>query len=296
MKVSIVIPTYNCADLLETTLRSIKQSKHDQLEIILMDGGSTDHITEVVTSFGDLVTQFISEPDEGQYDAINKGMSRATGTILCWINGGDFFLPGAIETAVAVFESKPNIEWITGSRCIAEGNALRYLGAHEIAIPDLDIRHGMCCQEGMGFLQQEGMFWRRSLWEKAGPIDTSYRLAGDYELWIRFARKTKLARLTVALAAFSYHETNRSVVERATYLAEVQTILSRFTDREKRTRKWLLRISKFIRKFHKVTVIKVILRFILRKIPSLRIIVVSWNKKNSDKYKMIVWRRIPWIR
>jgi Glycosyltransferases involved in cell wall biogenesis len=73
MKVSIVIPTYNCADLVGTTLRSIQQGGHDDLEVILMDGGSKDDIAGVVASFGVLVTVFVSEPDDGQYDAINKG-------------------------------------------------------------------------------------------------------------------------------------------------------------------------------------------------------------------------------
>ena len=91
MKVSIVIPTYNCVDLLVTTLRSVQMGGHRDIEVIVMDGGSKDHIAAIVAGFGDLVTIFVSEPDEGQYDAINKGMDRATGDILCWINGGRFF-------------------------------------------------------------------------------------------------------------------------------------------------------------------------------------------------------------
>jgi glycosyltransferase involved in cell wall biosynthesis len=117
MKVSIVIPTYNCAELVGTTLRSIQQGGHEEIEVILMDGGSRDDIAEVVASFGSLVSVFVSEPDNGHYDAINKEMSRATGEILCWINGGDFFIPGAIENAVSVFAASPNAEWIAGRPC-----------------------------------------------------------------------------------------------------------------------------------------------------------------------------------
>lgn len=296
MKVSIVIPTYNCADLVGTTLRSIQQGGHDDLEVILMDGGSKDDIAGVVASFGDLVTVFVSEPDDGQYDAINKGMSRATGEILCWINGGDFFMPGAIENAVAVFEASPTAEWITGRPCVAEGVALRRQGTHEVVVSDLEIRYGLCCGGATGFLQQEGMFWRRTLWEKAGPLDLRYRLAGDYELWIRFARETGLVRLTVPLAAFSYHETNRSIVERDAYFADVNTVLAGFSDREKRVRKWLAPFPWVMRVIRKVPVVKSLSRFVLQKVSPLCVVVVSWRKTKSGGFKMGISRRVSWIR
>ncbi|MES2982885.1 MAG: glycosyltransferase family 2 protein [Verrucomicrobiota bacterium] len=295
MRVSIVIPTYNCADLVGMTLRSIQQGGHHDIEVILIDGGSKDNIAEVVASFGDLVTIFVSEPDDGQYDAINKGMGHATGEILCWINGGDFFMPGALENAVAVFRAKPNAQWITGMRCIAEGIALRLQGAREIVVSDLEIRYGLCSGGVMAFLQQEGMFWRRTLWETVGGLDTRYRLASDYELWIRFAGETRLVRLTVPLAAFSYHGTNRSVLEREAYLAEVKAIGDEFSDRDKRIRKWLLHLRQMVGIIRKVPVVRSLLRLILQRIPSLNIVVVSWKRSNSERFKIELSRRLPWM-
>lgn len=296
MKVSIVIPTYNCADLVGTTLRSIQQGGHDDLEVILMDGGSKDNIAEVVASFGDLVSLFVSEPDEGQYDAINKGMSRATGEILCWINGGDFFLPGAIENAVAVFTENPGAAWITGRSCVAEGVALRRMGNFEVVVSDLEIRYGLCCGGATGFLQQEGMFWRATLWEEAGALDTRYRLAADYELWIRFARTTDLVRLTIPLAAFSYHETNRSIVERDAYLAEVKAVLAGFTTRENRIRSWANLVPWSMRVIRRLPLIRDLFRFTLQRIPALSILVVSWKKVNAGGFKMMTTERASWIR
>jgi len=202
MRVSIVIPVYNCAKLLGITLQSIRLCGHADIEVLVIDGSSDDNTAEVVSSFGDLVTLFVSEPDGGQYDAINKGMARATGEILCWINGGDFFMPGAVGNAVSVFEACPAVAWITGRPCVAEGLALRRQGPHEVVVSNPEIRYGLCCGGASGCLQQEGMFWRRSLWERAGGLDLRYRLAGDYELWIRFARETCLVRLDLPLAVF----------------------------------------------------------------------------------------------
>lgn len=101
----------------------------------------------------------------------------------------------------------------------AEGLALRRQGNHEVVVSDPEIRRGLCCGGATGFLQQEGMFWRRTLWERAGALDIGLRLAANYELRIRFARETDLVRLTIPLAALSYHETNRSIVERDAILS-----------------------------------------------------------------------------
>jgi glycosyltransferase involved in cell wall biosynthesis len=296
MKVSIVIPTYQCADLLGTTLNSIRLGGWDDIEVIVMDGASQDHIADVVSSFGDLVSVFVSEKDDGQYDAINKGMARASGEILCWINGGDFFMPGAIANAVEVFEKCPEAEWIAGRPCVAEGTALRKQGNHEVLVSNLEIRLGLCCGGATGFLQQEGMFWRRTLWEKAGPLDTTYRLAADYELWIRFSRTTDLVRLVVPLAAFSYHETNRSIVQRDQYMGEVNDVIAKFSDRERKVRRrlqvlpWALRIAR------KLPLVREMARFIVRRFNPLLIQVVSWKKTKRGGFKFESNRRVCWIR
>lgn len=295
MKVSIVIPTYQSADLLSTTLTSIRMGGWDTIEVIVMDGGSTDHIADVVASFKDLVTVFVSEPDAGQYDAINKGMARATGEILCWINSGDFFLPGALANAIEVFTRCPSISWITGRPCVAEGRVLRKQGLYEVLVSNPEIRLGLCCEGETGFLQQEGMFWRRTLWEQAGPLDTTYRLAADYELWIRFSRATDLVRLSLPLGAFSYHGTNRSVVQHDQYMAEVQTIITRFSARERSLRHVLRLMSLTLRIARELPIISAIAQFFVKRFPSLRIQIVSWNRKPESGFRLRQKNRACWI-
>ena len=296
MKVSLVIPTYHCADLVGKTLTSIRMGGWDDVEVIVVDGASKDNIAEVVASFGDLVSVFVSEPDNGQYDAINKGMARATGEVLCWINGGDFFMPGAIANAIEVFQLRPEAEWITGRPCVAEGLALRRQGNHEVVVSNPEIRYGLCCGGATGFLQQEGMFWKRTLWEKAGPLDLTYRLAADFELWTRFAKVAELYRLTVPTAAFSYHETNRSIVQRDSYMAEVDQAVAKFSDRERRIRQRLKPLPWICRVARKVPGLNYLARFIIQRINPLLVPVISWRKVKNGGFKIEHNRRVCWIR
>lgn len=296
MKISVVIPTYNCAELVAHTLHSIQLGGWEDTEVIIIDGASTDNIAEVVESFGDFVSTFVSEPDEGQYDAINKGMSKATGEVLCWINGGDYFLPGALQNAATVFSTYPEARWIIGRQCVGEGLALRRQGNHEVVVSNLEIRYGLCCGGGNGFLQQEGMFWRRDLWEEAGPLDTTYKLAADFELWIRFGRASELDRLTVPLAAFSYHETNRSIVQRDAYFQEVQDVISKFSDRDKKVRKWVGMLPYVMRVIRKIPIVSNLTRLVIRNVRRLTIDVVSWKRSKKRGFIMRRQRRCSWIR
>ena len=269
---------------------------HDDVEVVVMDGGSTDHISKVVADFGDLVSVFVSEPDDGQYDAINKGMARTTGDILCWINSGDFFLPGAVANAVSVFSKHREVRWLAGRPCVAEGGALRRQGNFEVVVSNLEIRYGLCCGGATGFLQQEGMFWDRALWTETGGLDTRYRLAADFELWTRFAKATELTRMTIPSAAFSYHDTNRSIVEKKSYMEEVATAISRFSKEEIRIRRRLRPLPFLMRVIRKIPIVKPVSRFILQRSSKLSVLVVSWRKNREGGFTLEANRRVCWIR
>jgi glycosyltransferase involved in cell wall biosynthesis len=293
MKVSIIIPTYNCAELLTPTLRSIQLGGWEDLEVIVVDGASGDSIAAVVKSFGGLVTEFVSEPDEGQYDAINKGMNRATGDVLCWLNAGDVFLPGGIANAVSIFEALADIDWIIGRPCVSEGIALRVIAGKETAVLVSEIRCGLCSGRVLGHLQQEGMFWRRSLWEMAGPLDTQYRLAADFDLWIRFSRTGSPANSSVPLAAFSHHGTNRSIVQREEYIREMEAVIETLPAGQKRLRSLLKWFSLLLRMARSLSVLKPIHQLVLMTVPKRkRIPMVSWEKDGAEGFQVAVNPRV----
>lgn len=294
MKVSIIIPTYNCASLLKVTLHSIRLCGWEDIEIIVRDAASVDGTTEVADDFKDLFITVISEPDHGQYDAINKGFRAATGEILCWINAGDMFMPGAIGNVVDALTTFPEIRWITGRQCVAEGEKMRRLADTVLLVSDLEIKLGLCKGGYSGHLQQEGMFWRRELWVEAGPLDLQYKLAGDFELWTRFARVSSLYRLRVPLAAFSYHETNRSITEFEEYRKEVNLAIERLPHQIRRWHRALSFLPLFWRICRRTPGLRAVFSVTCKLTRLFPIQIISFERSGS-KFKTVRETGAAWV-
>src|SRR3989337_3125219 len=112
--VSIVTPSYNQGSFLEETIRSVLGQDYPHLEYIIVDGGSSDGSGEIIQRYSDRLAWWISEPDQGQTDAINKGFSRAKGEIFAWLNSDDTYLPGAVSEAVSFLSSHPEVGMVYG--------------------------------------------------------------------------------------------------------------------------------------------------------------------------------------
>jgi hypothetical protein len=224
MLFSIVTPSYNQAEFLRSTMESVLSQQVD-LEYIVMDGGSTDGSREIIESAKDRLASWCSMPDGGQYDAINRGFARSTGSILGWLNSSDLYLPWTLSTVELIFQTFPEIQWVTSQMkvCITED------GTYE----DLWMTPGFSARRfyrglhgGPGnsdYLQQESCFWRRELWEKiGGTIDLRHAAAGDYWLWSQFFRHANVASVEAPLAAFRFHREAKSTQSR--YDKEVAAI------------------------------------------------------------------------
>src|SRR5512139_1414374 len=112
--VSIITPSYNQARFLETTIRSVLDQDYPNLEYLIVDGGSTDGSREIIQRYSDRLAWWVSERDQGQTDAINKGFARARGEILAWLNSDDTYLPGAIQGAVDFLQDHPGVGMVYG--------------------------------------------------------------------------------------------------------------------------------------------------------------------------------------
>jgi glycosyltransferase involved in cell wall biosynthesis len=179
------------------------------LEYIVCDAGSTDGSWELVEANRDLVTHAIREPDKGMYDALMKGFSRATGEILGWINSDDLLMPWCLSCVGTYFNSVPNCQWLTGMPSLFN-SAGQMVWVAQVA-PRYRrgwIRRGWYSGRGMGPIQQESTFFRRSLFEQVGGLDRTLRLAGDFDLWRRFAAHAELHQVGTVLAGFRLHGRN----------------------------------------------------------------------------------------
>jgi hypothetical protein len=224
--ITLVTPAMNMSRTVRQTLESVKSAKTSTTEYIFVDGGSTDLTLDLVASFGDTVDLLISEPDEGQYYAIAKGLNAAQGEIHGWINADDVIMPWTLRLVEHLFRKFPEVHWITGLPSFLDRDgSLVKVYTKPAAYPRRYIRNGWFDRLHGGFLQQESMFWRRSLYDRCGGLDLSLSLAADFALWAAFAEHAELYPTDVPLGAFrELPGEQRSSRESAKYDAEVSSI------------------------------------------------------------------------
>lgn len=217
-RISVVVPSYNQAAFLSAALDSLLDQHYPDLEILVMDGGSTDGSADLLREYGPRLAAWVSEPDRGQSHAINKGMAQASGEVLTWLNSDDLLLPGALQAAGEIFAAFPLVEWLTGQPAnLGANGALRHFPLKTGRWPGA-IRRGWYHGRALGFIRQEGTFWRRSLWQRAGgQVDEARHYTMDYDLWKRFARFAPLVTADQTLAAFREHPAQKTANLNAYY-------------------------------------------------------------------------------
>lgn len=186
-KVSIVTPSYNQVQFLERTIQSVLDQTYPDLEYIIIDGGSNDGSVDVIKRYEQELAYWVSEPDQGQTDAINKGFDRATGDVYAWINSDDIYRPHAVAEAVEYLSQNADVGMVYGDVEIinADGEVIGSFNAQQTSYRRL--------RRGGVYIPQPASFWRADLWEQVGPLDPSYYFAMDYDLWLRLAKVSKLA-------------------------------------------------------------------------------------------------------
>lgn len=192
--ISIVTPSYNQASFLEETIRSVLLQGYPNLEYVVIDGGSDDRSIEIIKRYERWLAHWVSEPDQGQSHAINKGFARATGQIFAWLNSDDVYEPRVLQQVATHLERNPECKLVYGNGCYVDLDGQKYDRCDWIQ--PFDRRHFLT----FNFILQPAAFWRRSLWEQAGPLDVQYHYAMDWEWLIRATNATEPTYLPVELA------------------------------------------------------------------------------------------------
>lgn len=216
--VSIVTPSFNQASYLEQTFQSVLDQDYTDIEYLVIDGGSTDGSTDIIKKYASRLAYWVSEKDSGQGDAINKGMARAKGEIVAWLNSDDYYLPGAVTAAVKAFEQHPDAVLVYADMLAVDehGQTFNTLRYRQFTLEDL---------LSFQIIGQPAVFMRRDAFERAGGLDTTYHFLLDHHLWLRIACLGKILHVPQIWAAARYHPAAKNRAQAAAFGQEAFRIL-----------------------------------------------------------------------
>ncbi len=205
-RVSVITPSYNQAEFLEQTILSVLNQHYPDLEYIVVDGNSNDGSVDIIRKYEDRITWWVSEPDHGQAEAINKGFSRATGEIVAWLNSDDLYLQGAMQSAVDYLMANPSCGLVYGD--------VLSLGEHDLPI-NLQRFSQYDLPDLMKFriIGQPAVFLRGSVLQETGFLDNHFKYLLDHHLWLRIAEKSRIAYSGKLWAAARYHAAAKNLAQ-----------------------------------------------------------------------------------
>jgi glycosyltransferase involved in cell wall biosynthesis len=204
--VSVVTPSYNQAEFLEETIRSVLDQDYEPLEYMVVDDGSTDGSVEIVRRYADRLAWWTSQENAGQVAAINRGFEHSHGEYMAFVNSDDTLLPGAVRTMVEALEADPALVMVYGDALYtdAESRETGYLPSRAWD-PARMVR---ACDN---HVVQPSSMWRRSAWELAGPLNERGYYFFDFEFYLRLSALGPVRRLEVPLSTYREHPASKTM-------------------------------------------------------------------------------------
>lgn len=224
LRISVITPSYNQCAFLEFTIRSVLDQNYPNLEYIIIDGGSTDKSVEIIRNYATQLACWVSESDNGQAHAINKGFAMASGDILCWLNSDDVFVPGTLHRVARHFAENPNSVWC--------GGGCRYIDEMGKEIGDITILPDSGLASWLthikfrkGIFLQPSTFWRKEAIQTVGMLREDMDFAFDFEFFYRLRKRYgPQIRLDATLSKFRLHKASKSVTASERFLLEMMAI------------------------------------------------------------------------
>lgn len=224
LRVSVIIPSYNQKEYIARTLRSVLEQDYQNFEIILVDGGSTDGTLAVVNEFRDRIAIIVSEKDDGQASAINKGFNLATGDIIGWINSDDTFTREAFTLIIKAFESDDSVDFVYGDIRIIDDhdNVLGFLKGRTLNFPAFTWKLDL-------HVPQQGAFWRRSALQRGGlKLNESFHYVLDRDIFLRSLVELNARYIDSLLGNFRRQGESKSVASSNKWLDEMPVLYNFF--------------------------------------------------------------------
>ncbi len=220
MRLSIITPSFNQGKFISQTIESILRQPDDlDLEFIIVDGKSTDETAHIVEKFRPLIEKkgirfrFISEPDRGQSDAINKGSKLATGELLTYLNSDDYYEPQVLGSVVEQFLKYPEAQWGYGGWKFVDLEGREFV----VKMPEVYSKNKLLCVDT---IVQPSCFYRKDFFLKVGLIDESLHLSMDYDLWLRMAAVAEPITLPWVISNARYYMQTKSATKTMKHLFE----------------------------------------------------------------------------
>jgi len=287
-KISVVTPNFNQVNYLEETILSILNQGYPNLEYIIIDGGSTDGSVDIIKKYQKQLSYWVSEPDNGMYEAIQKGFDKSTGEIMAWINSDDMYYSKSFFTIGEIFSTLSDVNWLVGVSTLYDT-----IGRSLYAAPSRQFNKFDFYSYDYRWIQQESCFWRRSLWNKVdASLNTKLKYAGDLDLWLRFFRHETLYTIDALIGGYRIRGTNQLSYDHFDdYIEEANKQINEeiISDKDKIILKRYLilrRINRMISKFKFINIDKLLDYFKKSYFPPIRIIKYDFDNQKFNLHKI----------
>ena len=236
MKLTVVTPSFNQGKYIKRTIDSVLTQGISDLEYIVMDGGSTDETVEILKSYGERII-WKSEKDEGQTDAVNKGIRMSTGDIIGWLNSDDIYYPEMVNMVLKVFAENPEINVVYGNAYhIDEDDKI----IEEYYTEDFDYER----LKDICFICQPSLFFRKGIVDKYGYLDDKLQYCMDYDYWLRIGKGEKFYRLNEFIAGSRLYDDNKTLGARRKVHEEM--LIMQEKNLGKASKKWIYNLAHVI--------------------------------------------------